>query len=101
MGNSDFLKFLINEDIYLIKDQTMSAPVESNASSNERAAEAENSSYQPQSDILVLFEGQATDEMPLPDMELLSKILGAVKCSLDQVDIRPNALPIPLRNMQR
>ncbi|WP_109829917.1 hypothetical protein [Reichenbachiella versicolor] len=102
--SSEFLKYLINEDIYIIEDEMYSStsnqvsipkPGSKVLEAKEPVSEV-SSSYEPKNDILILYEGQVTDEMHIADMELLSKILGAVSCSLDQVDIRPNAIPIPL-----
>ena len=93
MADLDFLSFFISEPIYVIneKNDNETVPIQSQV----------NDAYMPGGSVLVLFAGQVTDALPLAEMTLLTKILEAVKCPLDDVDIRPNSLEIPLTKYKK
>lgn len=96
---ADFLKFLINEDIYVIDEKKeiistgttgkehventevihetslVQEPVETLAPPNKQVHE-----------ILILFDNPSADDLPTADMEYLGKILGAIGQSNEKVD---------------
>lgn len=92
----DFLKFLINEEIYLIDSQEAdgqpkpivadkpSASLEdSTVVAEEEAAPVAPSA--PVHEILVIFDNPISKDLVAGDREYLGKILGAIGQSIDQV----------------
>lgn len=96
--SNDFLKFLINEDVYII-DQKSEEKVTEVLSENkpEKTKENEPSSVaepveeleapeMPKNEILVIFDNPSAVELPAADFEYLGKILVAIGKSTDKVD---------------
>lgn len=110
MGNSnEFLKFLINEDIYLIDQKEESSAVVEEVSVVEDSATVEEVApavvsepeeklvviEKPKNQILVIFDNPTAKELPAGDLDYLGKILGAIGQSTDKVDFQNVAATTP------
>ncbi|MEO9967855.1 MAG: hypothetical protein ABJF11_18835 [Reichenbachiella sp.] len=104
--SNDFLKFLINENIYLIdekgeaeaqavdpKDTTSYSDDSQEAQANEPEPVLEKPI--PSNDILIIFDNPSEPELAVGDKEYLDKILGAIGKSIAIVDFLNVAVTNP------
>lgn len=104
--SKEFLKFLINEDIYVIDQKEVSVqkePVEENALEEEQSVTVEVKEpeekmvlpVKPKNEILVIFDNPTAKNLPKEDLEYLGKILGAIGKSTEKVDFQNVAATTP------
>ncbi|UXX79312.1 hypothetical protein N7E81_18325 [Reichenbachiella carrageenanivorans] len=97
--SNDFLKFLINEDIYVIDGQNEEPPVVEAKEAPvvveaEKAIEAPVAAKiiipakptKPKHEVIILFDNPIAETLPAVDMAYLEKILGAIGLSTEKVD---------------
>ncbi|WP_420579752.1 hypothetical protein [Reichenbachiella sp.] len=105
--SAEYLKFLINEDIYLIDN--LPAPQEevkevvketppkhepvSTVVAEPRVSLA--STQKPDNEILVIFDNPTAKNLPAGELEYLAKILGAIGKSVEKVDFQNVAATTP------
>lgn len=94
--SNDFLKFLINEDIYSIDDQKEQPAVEQPSAAAAAPAEPSKTTEEPvakvvlpakpKHEIVILFDNPIAEALPADDLAYLGKILGAIGRSAEKVD---------------
>ncbi|WP_422362253.1 hypothetical protein [Reichenbachiella sp.] len=104
--SNEFLKFLINEDIYLIDnlpeaEVTIEPEKETVANSEPSPTIVSepkvtlSSPQKPTNEILVIFDNPTAKGLPTGDLEYLGKILGAIGQSTEKVDFQNVAATTP------
>lgn len=109
--SKDFLKFLINEDIYLIDNlpeaevevkEATEAPVKETTPASEpspaRVSEPKitlSTPQKPTNEILVIFDNPTAKNLPAGDLAYLGKIMGAIGKSVEKVDFQNVAATTP------
>ena len=105
--SNEFLKFLINEDIYLI-DNLPEAPKEVKEPVVDSAPKPESEKsivsepkvalsppQKPVNEVLVIFDNPTAKHLPAGELEYLGKILGAIGRSVEKVDFQNVAATTP------
>ncbi|MEP2025861.1 MAG: hypothetical protein ABJH98_10990 [Reichenbachiella sp.] len=105
--SNEFLKYLINEDIYAIdeKSEVITQP-DAVAETSDGAQKEEVTSVQepvvalekpakPTNEILIIFDNPTAVNLPAADLDYLGKILGAIGKSIDKVDFQNVAATTP------
>lgn len=103
--SNEFLKFLINEDVYLIDNlpvaQEEERPKEipqTEASAPTIASEPKvilSTPQRPTNEILIIFDNPTAKSLPAGDLEYLGKIMGAIGKSVEKVDFQNVAATTP------
>jgi len=105
--SNDFLKFLINEDIYVIDTkleselETIRAVKESEDSVTSKISKVEEPieklvvSEKQKNEVLVIFDNPTSADLPAEDKDYLGKILGAIGKSNEKADFHNVAQATP------
>ncbi|SMD37998.1 hypothetical protein SAMN04488029_3581 [Reichenbachiella faecimaris] len=105
--SNDFLKFLINEDIFLIDEKSVKnsqvdavvdhedTPQKEKVSTVQEPSVELESPAKPTHETLILFDNPTAVNLPTSDLEYLGKILGAIGSSIEKVDFQNVAATTP------